>query len=115
IVQRRCPRSPPDMGSESRKPRASQRIASGTRPAVRRRGRVLVIDDEKAIGIAVHLLLEAEHDCVDTTDPRYALSLLQSGERFDAIITDVVMPELSGIDFFIEISRIAPEQADRII
>jgi DNA-binding response OmpR family regulator len=38
-----------------------------------------------------------------------------AGERFDAIVCDLMMPEMSGMDFFAELEAFAPEQTAQII
>jgi CheY-like chemotaxis protein len=81
----------------------------------RRRGRILVVDDEKAIGIVVHLLLEEEHDVVEFVRAQDALALIRAGARFDVILCDLMMPEMSGVEFYTELSRVEPAQADRVV
>lgn len=39
----------------------------------------------------------------------------RSGEVFDAILCDVMMPKMSGVDFHSELARTQPELATRII
>jgi CheY-like chemotaxis protein len=46
---------------------------------------------------------------------REALSRLRAGERFDAILCDLLMPEVTGIELHSELRRIAPDQADCMI
>src|SRR4051812_32784645 len=79
------------------------------------RGRVLVIDDEPAIGRVVGRSLSAEHDVTSVTRARDALARIGEGERFDVILCDLMMPELTGMDFFFELERSFPEQARRVI
>ncbi len=77
--------------------------------------RVLVIDDEAAVGRSIALLLAPDYDVTPLTRARDALARLAAGERFDAIVCDVMMPEMSGIDFFEQLSRAAPEQVRRLV
>ena len=44
-----------------------------------------------------------------------ALARITSGRRFDAILCDLMMPEMSGPQFHQELERLAPEQAQRVI
>ena len=79
-----------------------------------RRGRILVVDDEQGICKAVRRVLTADHDVEIATSARTALERLTAGERFDVILCDVMMPEMSGIDLHSELTRVAPDQAERM-
>jgi len=80
-----------------------------------RRGRVLVVDDEPIIGAAVQRLLGADHDVIVYTLASEALSRIAAGDRFDALLVDVMMPEMTGFEFTDELSRAAPELVRRVI
>ncbi len=41
-----------------------------------------------------------DHDLVCAKSGREALGLLQAGERFDAILCDLMMPDMTGIDLY---------------
>jgi signal transduction histidine kinase len=79
------------------------------------RGRILVVDDEPMMVRAIARLLEGEHEVFSTTDPALAVAQVEGGARFDAILCDLMMPAMSGMDVFDAIRRIAPEQAKRIV
>ncbi|MEP7121223.1 MAG: PAS domain S-box protein [Byssovorax sp.] len=83
--------------------------------APRRRGRVLVIDDEEAMGLLLEHGLGKEHTTTSLTSPRDALEQLEAGERFDVILCDVMMPDLSGPALYQLVRKFAPDQAARII
>jgi PAS domain S-box-containing protein len=80
-----------------------------------RRGRVLVVDDEAMIGKAVQLMLEEIHDVVALVSAREALERLTSGEAFDAVVCDLMMPEMTGMDLYAEVQRRLPDQAKRFV
>jgi PAS domain S-box-containing protein len=80
-----------------------------------RRAHVLVIDDEVLITQVVKRTLGREHDVVGLNSAEDALQLLRSGERFDIILCDLMMPQLTGMDFFAELSAFCPEQAARVV
>jgi CheY-like chemotaxis protein len=80
-------------------------------PPELRRGRVLVIDDEPAIGVAIERLLGKAHEVVALTDPVEALARLRRGERFDLILCDVMMPRLSGPELFESVEKDAADAA----
>jgi signal transduction histidine kinase len=86
---------------------ARERVpAPATRPL-----RILVIDDEAGIGRIVQSLLD-EHDVVVATSADAALARLRVGERFDRILCDLMMPQVTGMDFF---GLIAPELRSTIV
>jgi CheY-like chemotaxis protein len=43
------------------------------------------------------------------------MALIRGGQRFDVILCDVMMPNLSGVDFYLELERIAPEELDKVV
>ena len=84
-------------------------------PVAGRRGRILVVDDEQAVVRAVSRILSDEHDVVTVVTAREALALCARGETFDLILCDLMMPEMTGMDLHQELSRMAPDQANRMI
>jgi PAS domain S-box-containing protein len=75
------------------------------------RGRVLVVEDEPFVRDAARLVLErAGFQVRALGDPREALALLERpGERIDVLVTDVVMPDLSGRDLAERALALRPE------
>jgi signal transduction histidine kinase len=90
-------------------PAAPSAVVSG------RRGRILVVDDEPMLGRAVRRMLSSEHDVLAVTSAREAIERVSAGERFDVILCDLMMPEVTGMDLYEEIVRLAPEQATRLV
>ncbi|HEX4477996.1 MAG TPA: response regulator [Polyangiaceae bacterium] len=84
-------------------------------PPSSRRGRVLVVDDEPLAASAARRCLSNEHDVVITGSALDAIERISAGERFDAIICDLMMPQVTGMDLYSELGRIAPELAERMI
>jgi PAS domain S-box-containing protein len=82
-------------------------------PRSERRERVLVIDDEPMIGVMLRRLLAAHCDVLPITSPREALRRVGNQERFDAILCDLMMPRMNGIEFFAELSVLSPDMARR--
>jgi PAS domain S-box-containing protein len=85
------------------------------RQGQRRRGTVLVIDDEPMIGQAIKRALEPEHDAVVVTRGADALELLERGDRYDVVLCDVMMPQVSGMDLYAELMKTKPDIAKRIV
>jgi signal transduction histidine kinase/CheY-like chemotaxis protein len=79
------------------------------------RGRVLIIDDDPLVGRSMARLLQAAHEVTVCTSPSEALSRLERGERWDAILCDLMMPELSGMDVEERLARSAPDVLPRIV
>lgn len=80
-----------------------------------RRGRVLIVDDEVSLLNVMRSVLSREHEAVTVQDPRQALQRLVSGEIFDAILCDMMMPEMTGLEFYTKLLAAAPHQAHRLI
>ena len=94
-------------------PAAPAQIASSNPPrastANRAGGRMLVIDDEDSIGISLRRALEGEVSVVVTTGGLEALELLERDRAFDAILCDVVMPDVDGVAVHERIRVLYPE------
>lgn len=95
--------SKPGRGSRFRvllpaAPVADARPSAG-RPVGASVRRVLVIDDEPMLGVLVKSVLDGIEVTTETC-AKAALARLQAGESYDRILCDMMMPELSGIDFY---------------
>src|SRR5262249_27705246 len=44
-----------------------------------------------------------------------ALAKIVTGERYDIILCDLMMPEMTGMDLYEELTRAVPSQAERMI
>ncbi|MCR4341360.1 MAG: PAS domain S-box protein [Gemmatimonadaceae bacterium] len=80
-----------------------------------RRGRILIVDDEPLVGAALRRILTTEHDVVVVVSGREVLERLGAGECFDLIFCDLMMPEMTGMDLHVEILRVYPDHASRMI
>jgi PAS domain S-box-containing protein len=102
-----------------RLPRAVTRAAAApppsTLPAPLHHGRVLVVDDEPAIGIAIRRALRHEYDVRVATGAAEALRWVTAGERFDVVFCDLMMPERTGMDFYEDLREAAPELLERVV
>ncbi|RFC46985.1 MAG: DNA-binding transcriptional response regulator [Verrucomicrobia bacterium] len=71
--------------------------------------KILVIDDEEDICEMTKILLEkAGHDVTCTTDSRVAARLLKE-QKFEAVITDMLMPDKDGLEVMADLRRHHPE------
>jgi two-component system, cell cycle sensor histidine kinase and response regulator CckA len=80
-----------------------------------RRGRLLIVDDDEKVGEALACLLRADHDVEVSVDPRAIAERLLAGERFDAILCDLMMPGMTGMELHATVVREVPEQAERFV
>ncbi len=73
---------------------------------------VLLVDDESVItDVLGGLLIEYGYKVVPSNHPDEALKQFeQSPDRFDIVITDMSMPEMTGFDMSMEILKLKPEQ-----
>ena len=77
-------------------------------PAMTKR-KILVVDDEAEICEMTKLLLErAGHDVTCTTDSRRVACILEE-QLFEAVITDMLMPEKDGLEVMADLRRDHPE------
>ncbi|MBX3159126.1 MAG: response regulator [Deltaproteobacteria bacterium] len=83
--------------------------------AGRRRGRILVIEDEQMIARAVQRALSLEHEVIMDDSAEVALRRIAAGESFDVILCDLLMPQMTGMDLHAELVRVARDQADRMV
>ena len=79
------------------------------------RGRVLIVDDEPRLCAILARLLGADHEVTTFTSAASAVERIAAGQRFDVIFSDLMMPGMSGMDLHAELSRIAPQQAKRMV
>ena len=62
------------------------------------KGRILVVNDEEAIREIISAMLNAAgYQCRTASDGLEALAILDSGEEFDLLLTNLIMPNLDGI------------------
>jgi PAS domain S-box-containing protein len=80
-----------------------------------RRGRVLVIDDEESLAQAVRRFLATDHEVEALTNGREALERIIAGTRYDVILCDLMMPQMTGMEVHEAILRIDPSQARRMV
>jgi CheY-like chemotaxis protein len=78
-------------------------------------GRILVVDDDPHVRGAVTRILAREHEVVPAGGGREALARVDAGERYDAILCDLMMPDLSGMGLHAALREKAPDLAARVI
>ncbi|MEE8574598.1 MAG: response regulator [Thermodesulfobacteriota bacterium] len=77
--------------------------------------RILIADDEQSIREALSQVLSSEGFLVDSVrNGREALDLLKD-KKVDAIVSDITMPEMNGMDFYNELKGEHPDLIDKVI
>jgi CheY-like chemotaxis protein len=76
--------------------------------------KILVVDDQPMLCKAIRRML-VDHEVATAGSAQEALAKIETGERFDIIITDLMMPGMSGMELHQAISRIAPEQVAKMV
>jgi len=78
-------------------------------------GRMLIVDDEPMILGALRRSFSSDYHVTCVGDGRRALERLRLGERFDVILCDLMMPEMTGMELYAELGKVAPEQVERVV
>ncbi len=82
------------------------------------RSRILIVDDDAAVGRTLRLALEQDHDVTVVSSGREALGMLRAAdalERYDAVLCDLLMPGMTGSELFSITRDELPELAGRFI
>ncbi len=97
--------APAAIGSEPESRRAS---------AAPRRGRILIVDDDPGVGAVVRGMLP-EHEVAVVGSGREALDRVEQGATYDAIVCDLMMPEMTGMDLHERLRSVRPDLTARMI
>ncbi len=93
-------------------------VRGSTRPTgapASRRGTVLVVDDENSLAQAIKRYLSLDHDVTAVLSAQSALDLMWAGRRYDVVLCDLMMPQITGMQLAAEVTALDPEQADRMV
>ncbi len=102
-------------------PRAVRRpTPRSARPAAREnasrpRGRVLVVDDDVAVRRALIRILGVDHEVTTVSSGAECIETILSGERFDVVLCDLMMPRVTGDQCYRRVVEIAADQAERFV
>ena len=89
--------------------------ARGVPEAEAQGGRMLIVDDEPMILGALRRSFASDYHVTCVGDGRKALDRLRAGERYDVILCDLMMPEMTGMELFTELGKMAPDQQERVV
>jgi PAS domain S-box-containing protein len=95
--------------------RGSVPPSSSHHPRAPQRSRLLIIDDERLVGEAIARALSEDVDVEVVTDAQQALARIRTGERYDVLLCDLLMPVVTGMDLYAEVLRTTPKLAGRIV
>jgi CheY-like chemotaxis protein len=84
-------------------------------PEATERLRILVVDDDVNFGKSLGTMLRFDHEVVVHPHARRALEQLREDAAFDVVLCDVMMPEMTGRDFYEELEQVAPALRARVI
>jgi PAS domain S-box-containing protein len=85
-------------------------------PTARRRARILLVDDERFLLRALQNMISQHHQVTPALGGRVALQALAAPViPFDVIVTDLAMPEVSGIDLHRYVSEKLPGFQQRMV
>jgi PAS domain S-box-containing protein len=114
LFRLRIPAAPPQAERSGTPAPAAPSTASSGPAAQARPLRVLVVDDEAVVARAVARALRP-HVVVVAGSAAEALAALGSGDPPDAIVCDLMMPEVTGMDLHERLAAERPELARRMI
>ena len=96
-------------------PSAHSRPNTATGPRNGDRLRVLVIDDEAPLARALGLMLEDDHDVEVVTSGEDALKRFEAGAEYDAILCDLMMAGIGGMEVHSKLVNGRPALARRLV
>ena len=77
---------------------------------------ILVVDDEQSVRNAVRKILERGGMTVlEARSAVEAFEAMDRGETIDAVVSDVLMPEMSGLSFYDELLKRSPGLKGRVV
>ena len=89
--------------------------AVGKEPKARS-GKVLLVDDNDLVRNSTReMLVDMGYEVVDTDRAEHALSMIESGDRPDIVITDHIMPGMTGVELALRLRADHPRIALLII
>jgi PAS domain S-box-containing protein len=98
-------------------PSASERRAEDAAPPshARKRTRVLCIDDEPLLLRALERMVGGDHEVTAMTSAREALEHICAGERYDVVLCDLMMPDMTGMEFYELLTAEDPRLARAVV
>jgi CheY-like chemotaxis protein len=76
---------------------------------------VLVVDDEPLVRNTLSRMLARDYRITVAHDAQDALSMINQGDRFDVILSDVSMAGMTGVQLHDALALTYPDQAQRMV
>jgi DNA-binding NtrC family response regulator len=77
---------------------------------------ILIVDDEPSMRRALRACFErAGFEVHEAASARDALAQVEQGPGADAVVSDVLMPEVNGLAFYDQLVEVAPALASRVV
>jgi CheY-like chemotaxis protein len=78
--------------------------------------KILVVDDDAAVRRVVRLVFERNgHTVIEAASAFQALDMIRGPEVPDAVVSDVLMPGMSGLQFYRHLAERAPQLKHRVV
>jgi CheY-like chemotaxis protein len=79
-------------------------------------GTALVVDDENLVRMTTaDMLADLGYKVIEATSGEEAMRLIRDGAQFDLLVTDHLMPGMTGTDLAYSVRKVWPEQAVLIV
>src|SRR5262249_44346195 len=75
-------------------------IATQSHASTYKRQRIRIIDDEPLLARAIAGTLEPTYEALRVATASEAVTRIRAGERYDVILCDLMMPEMTGMDLY---------------
>jgi nitrogen-specific signal transduction histidine kinase/ActR/RegA family two-component response regulator len=103
-----------DGSTRSMRPEAVHHSPDTASMPLPRRARVLLIDDDAALRRALKRMLSAHHEVIEGDGGEGGLRALAHGQRYDAILCDLMMPDVDGVAVYDHLAQHRPELLPRL-
>lgn len=83
---------------------------------VERMTRILVVDDEASVRSSLRKLLErGGFEVKEAASGKVALEMIANDSAIEAVVSDVLMPEVNGVDFYDRLVAEMPHLRRRVV
>jgi len=95
--------------------KSTKRELASSPPEGELKTRMLIVDDELTLLSSLRRALGREIDVVLASSAKEALGILEHDDRFDVVLCDIMMPDVTGIELFERVSSDFPALRDRFV